>query len=212
MANEIREVFIGSSREGQKYAEELQKGLNTELIRYGLYCTLWKDPGTFILSHVTIENLYRKAIELSCSDGYAVMLVTPDDKIQIRNEIRYVPRDNVIFELGLFMGKLGRERTFCVIPSNVNIKMMSDWAGVTNATYKYQKRPKKTDILQFLSGSIQAIRLSIESIERPRTIVNSIKDAKVNPNVDNTSNIKNVLKEIECNFGTQDKYLKRRKF
>lgn len=200
MANEIREVFIGSSSEGIKYAEELQKGLNIELIRYGLHCTLWKDPRTFFLGHATIENLYRKAMELASSDGYAVMLVTPDDKIEIRNEIRYVPRDNVIFELGLFMGKLGRERTFCVVPSNVNIKMMSDWAGVTNATYKYQKKPRKTVMSQNLDGSIQAIRLAIENIERPRVIVNSLEDAKINPNIDNTSNIKNILQEIERNF------------
>ena len=47
-----------------------------------------------------------------------------------------VPRDNVIFELGLLMGALGRERVFILKPRNVDIRIPSDLLGVTWLDYK----------------------------------------------------------------------------
>ena len=202
MNEKKREVFIGSSKEGLKYAEALRQALDIELARYGLTCTLWKDEDVFFLGKTTIESLNRKAAELVNCNGYAIMLITPDDKIEIRGEEKFIPRDNVIFELGLFMGRLGRERTFCVAPSNVNIKMMSDWAGVTNATYRYQKRPRTASMRNYLDSSIHAIRTAIDSIERPRTIVNTLEDNHLVHNVDETRYTRNILQEIERNFGS----------
>jgi predicted nucleotide-binding protein len=45
------------------------------------------------------------------------------------------PRDNVIFELGLFMGALTRTRTFVLAPSQVDLKIPSDLLGVTFLRY-----------------------------------------------------------------------------
>src|SRR5205814_2018115 len=49
------------------------------------------------------------------------------------------PRDNVLFELGLFMGRLGRARTFLVHQSGVNIKIPTDLSGVTAAVYEWPR-------------------------------------------------------------------------
>ena len=49
------------------------------------------------------------------------------------------PRDNVVFEMGLFMGTLGRNHVICVRPENVELRILSDWKGMTDALYKYQR-------------------------------------------------------------------------
>jgi hypothetical protein len=45
------------------------------------------------------------------------------------------PRDNVMFELGLFMGRLSPGRTFAVCSDSPNLKLPSDLAGVTMARF-----------------------------------------------------------------------------
>jgi predicted nucleotide-binding protein len=46
-----------------------------------------------------------------------------------------VPRDNVVFELGLFIGALGRRRVFVVIPRGAEIKIPTDLLGLTPISY-----------------------------------------------------------------------------
>jgi predicted nucleotide-binding protein len=52
-----------------------------------------------------------------------------------RDEQEAVPRDNCIFELGLFMGALGRERSLIVKPRGADIKMPSDLLGIMPLEY-----------------------------------------------------------------------------
>jgi hypothetical protein len=68
-----------------------------------------------------------------------VLVLTPDDWTTSRGERALSPRDNVIFELGLFMGRLGRTRTFIVHQTGAQVKMPSDLAGVTTAQYDWPR-------------------------------------------------------------------------
>lgn len=45
---------------------------------------------------------------------FAILILTPDDTAVSGGRSKNVARDNVIFELGPFMGALGRDRTFVV--------------------------------------------------------------------------------------------------
>jgi predicted nucleotide-binding protein len=115
-------VFIGSSSEQLDVARELQVGLSHDpCVVY-----VWTD-GIFKASRVTIENLTR-TVEAS---DFAVLVVSPDDLVESRGVEAYGPRDNVLLELGLFMGGIGRERTFLVKQRGVDIKIPSDLLGVT---------------------------------------------------------------------------------
>lgn len=62
--------------------------------------------------------------------GFAVVLLTPDDVGAAKDEGDLKPRarQNVIFELGFFIGKLGRQRVCALHKGDVEIP--SDFAGV----------------------------------------------------------------------------------
>ena len=119
-------VFIGSSAEGHAIAEAIQVNLDR-----ACEVVIWSQ-GIFGLGGGTLETLVEKADEFD----FAVLVVTPDDMIHSRGAEQPSPRDNVLLELGLFMGKLGRTRTFVIFDRTAKIKMPSDMAGVTLADYQ----------------------------------------------------------------------------
>ena len=63
--------------------------------------------------------------------GFAVALLTPDDVGALKNEEKKLKpraRQNVVFELGYFLGRLGRKRVCALIKGNV--EPPSDYDGV----------------------------------------------------------------------------------
>lgn len=124
-------VFVGSSSEGIDIARNLVGALQRSNL-----CTvkLW-DNGFFQLSVSTVEALSRGA---QAAD-FAVLVVTPDDTITRRGESAMTPRDNVVFEAGLFVGALGIERTYLVVESTDKAPLLpSDLLGVTYAPFRRQ--------------------------------------------------------------------------
>jgi len=63
--------------------------------------------------------------------GFAVILLTPDDvgaAVGSPDGMQPRPRQNVIFELGYFIGRLGREHVCALIKGKLEV--LSDFAGV----------------------------------------------------------------------------------
>lgn len=120
-------IFIGSSKEGLQVAREIQAGFSHD----PFVKTVWTD-GVFGASTFPIDDLLNK---IRTSD-FAILVISPDDKILSREVEHDAPRDNVIFELGLCMGALSRERTFIVVPRGKDIKIPSDLLGLTSMNYK----------------------------------------------------------------------------
>lgn len=119
-------VFIGSSSEGLEIARAVQANLDD-----AAETTLWSQ-GVFGLSEGTLESL----VDRSQDFDFAILVLTPDDLIESRTKRAAAPRDNVLFELGLFTGCLGRQRTFVVHDRTAGLKLPSDLAGVTAATFQ----------------------------------------------------------------------------
>jgi predicted nucleotide-binding protein len=119
-------IFIGSSVENLSVAREIQLGFSHDK----MLVSVWTD-GVFKASKTAVESLLA-AVRAS---DFAIFLNTPDDIVVSRDIEIPAPRDNVVFELGLFMGLLGRERTFVVKPRGVAIKMPSDLLGFTPLEY-----------------------------------------------------------------------------
>jgi CRP/FNR family cyclic AMP-dependent transcriptional regulator len=119
--NKIPNVFICSSVENLGIAEQIQLGLQ----HHDSDIVIWTDQ-VFGLSRHTMEDLER---QLKAAD-FAIAIIADEDVVTARKKRKAAPRDNVIFELGLFMGQLGRERTVMVSPRGLNLKLPSDLNGL----------------------------------------------------------------------------------
>jgi predicted nucleotide-binding protein len=73
--------------------------------------------------------------------SFAVVILSPDDKGFLNDDspvnAHHRARQNVIFELGYFIGKLGRERVFPLYlnPPKGNLELPSDYSGVVYTEY-----------------------------------------------------------------------------
>lgn len=126
MTNLRPAVFVGSSAEGLPVARALQA-----LLDHDCEVTIWSQ-GVFSPGLSTLESL-TAAIRTS---DIAVVVVDADDIAVVRGEPRNVARDNVIFELGLSTGHLGRQRSFMVFDRTRPPDLPSDLLGVTPVTYQ----------------------------------------------------------------------------
>jgi len=121
-------VFIISSAEALEIARTIQNAFDHDPFNVAV----WTD-GVFRASHYSIESLERA---LDQSD-VAIAVAQPDDITESRGQRLATPRDNVIFELGFFMGRLGRHRALLVEPRGEEIKLPTDLAGINTITYRY---------------------------------------------------------------------------
>lgn len=117
-------VFIASSVEGLSVANAIN-----ECLDYDVELVHWKD--SFKLSSYTIDELMEK----SRTVDFAIFVFTPDDLSTIREQTHAIARDNVLFELGLFIGSLSRERCFIVKPRGVEMHFPTDLLGLTPADF-----------------------------------------------------------------------------
>ena len=120
-------LFVGCSTETLSLAQEIQTTLESDPI----VVKVWTD-GIFEASKFPIESLTRMLHRVD----FAALVLSPDDKVISRGSTTDAPRDNIVFELGLFMGALGRSRTFLICPNGIDVKVPTDLDGLTTIRYK----------------------------------------------------------------------------
>lgn len=89
--------------------------------------------GVFKASHYTLDVLEAQLDDVD----FAIAIAHADDVVISREEQWPAVRDNVIFELGMFLGRLGRRRAFLMEQRDANIQLPSDLAGLTTIPYRY---------------------------------------------------------------------------
>ncbi|MGA9536921.1 MAG: nucleotide-binding protein [Desulfobacterales bacterium] len=119
--SEAMRVFVASSSEQIEVAKSAAAALQSPQLE----AKVW-DEETFDFSDSYMESLET---ELERAD-FAVVVFTADDPANVRNKKVNLPRDNVIFELGLFTGRLGRKRCFFVIDAMSGTEVASDLSGI----------------------------------------------------------------------------------
>jgi predicted nucleotide-binding protein len=158
-------TFIGSSRE----AIELADAIHAQ-ISYYTQVTPWY-AGAFIGNEYTMESLER---ELDQHD-FGIFVFAPDDVALHRNQYVFITRDNTLFEMGLFWGRLRRNRVFAIVPDEVierddlaagetvtDFHLLSDLQGLTLLKYELRTDGK------FEAAVSVACRQMIKKIKEQR--------------------------------------------
>ena len=121
-------IFIGSSGEGLKIAYGIQENLEHDAL-----CQVWSQ-GIFELTGNALDNL----LEATTNFDFAIFVFQPDDLVKIRDSQYRVVRDNLIFELGLFISKLGKEKVFFLVPRNEkDLHLPTDLLGIQPGHYDH---------------------------------------------------------------------------
>ncbi len=95
---------------------------------------IWNE-GCFKVANYTLQDL-EAVVDNS---DFAIAIAHADDVVESRDSEWPAPRDNVVFELGLFMGRLGRARAILMEPRGQDVKLPSDMAGITTIPYRFEK-------------------------------------------------------------------------
>src|SRR5215510_5065286 len=144
-------MFLGSSAQQQTLLEALTRGLE-DVAQVEPWTTSF-NPGT---------NTLERLVELTRQVDFAVFLFAGDDwttkspsATDPSGSGQASPRDNVVFEAGLFGGVLGMRRTFILHASGA--KLPSDLLGLTCVRYAGEMTPSEMRSIN------QKIRKAIEN-------------------------------------------------
>jgi Predicted nucleotide-binding protein containing TIR-like domain len=146
-------VFIASSVEGLGIAYSIQGNLD-----YEVESTVWSQ-GVFGPSAIPIESLLE---QLNKSD-FGIFVFTADDVLRIRDSVQNAVRDNVLFEYGLFIGKLGRKRNFIVHSRDIqDFRWPTDLGGLTPVTFDSNRQDN--NLRAALGAACNEIREAIKAL------------------------------------------------
>jgi hypothetical protein len=147
-------IFIGSSSEALVAAQAVRSLLTADAC-----ITLWNE-GFFRQGYSFLETL---TTSLGSFD-FAILVATPDDLVITRGESLLSPRDNILFELGLFMGKLGRDRVWLIHPRDAQLKLPSDLLGVVTAPSDWPSEHNEHGIRYSLKQYMSALGPACDQI------------------------------------------------
>lgn len=151
-------IFIGSSKEGLKVANYVKHKFNEA----GFEPYVWTDD-IFKANNSTLETLLNEA---SLFD-FGIMIATKDDFLESKDETFETVRDNVIFEFGLFLGRLGVNRAFAL--QEKGAKLPSDLLGITIPRFEraepfdsnYNLNKEIDNIIKIINGKLNIGELGL---------------------------------------------------
>lgn len=119
-------AFVASSTKYREIAEIVQESLEREVD-----VTLWFQDFVSPSSYV-LDDLVRQLDDFDCG----IFVFAPEDPVTVGGTVQVAVRDNVLFEVGLFIGRLGKDRTFILAPRHApDMRTASDLLGLTTVQY-----------------------------------------------------------------------------
>ncbi len=126
-------MFLGSSTEALQIGYIIQQQLSADA-----RVSVW-NQGIFGLGSATLEQL----VAVTSAFDFAAFVFAADDTVLHHGRRHPVARDNVVLELGLFTGRLGRDRVFVVSQKCENsLRLPSDLDGVSRAHFEWPEEKK----------------------------------------------------------------------
>lgn len=139
-------LFIGSSFEEINTAKIVESILEKDFDVTIWNENLW-DKSVFKLNNNFLHDLLKAPLKFD----FGVIIGSPDDKVVVRGKEYLQARDNILFELGLFIGRLGIKRSFFLVHEDV--KDLSDLSGIFVSKFNEKNLADKVDEIKraFLS-------------------------------------------------------------
>lgn len=152
-------VFVGSSREQLPAARAIKRCLSGPAD-----VTVW-DENAFGLNESVFGGLLKAADEFD----FSVFVFNADDVANIRQEDVQTVRDNVVFELGLFTGRMGKDRTFWISAGGTSAPHIpTDLAGITHLVFERPLAPDPEALQAALAPACTRLREEMDRLG-PRT-------------------------------------------
>ncbi|WP_286849569.1 MULTISPECIES: CBASS system CD-NTase-associated NAD(+) hydrolase Cap12 [Sphingobacterium] len=118
-----KRIFIGSSSEQLTTLNEI-----VDLFGDRIECIPWTDA--FALNKSGLDSLIKQT---RLAD-FSILIATKDDLTRQRGESLTKPRDNVIFEFGLFLGAAGPEKCYLIAEEDTDLPTDLDGIAVAKFT------------------------------------------------------------------------------
>lgn len=118
-----KRVFIGGSSEELETAKIVKAILEKDFEVTIWNDTLWEKE-VFKLNNNFLSDLLKAPLKFD----FGVLIGTTDDKTLKRGTEVLTARDNIIFELGLFIGRLGLDK--CAFLVDEKVEIPSDFGGI----------------------------------------------------------------------------------
>lgn len=139
-----KRIFIGSSSEELGLANAAKAILERDF-----EVTIWNDSvwdsSIFKINNNFLNDLLRASLQFD----FGLLIGTTDDLVEYRGNIVLQPRDNVLFELGLFIGRLGISK--CAFVVDKELKILSDIFGITLARFEKNDTPSFVNAISKIS-------------------------------------------------------------
>ena len=142
-------IFIASSTKGLPVAEAVKSNFDKTAD-----VDIWTE-NIFALNKSALDTLINR----SSFYDFAIFVLTPDDEAIIKEKKQLIPRDNVIFEFGLFLGSIGPNRAFCIAEESVYI--LSDFTGISRPTYR-----SRSNLVAAVGDACSQIKRAMETTEK----------------------------------------------
>lgn len=143
-----KRIFIGSSSEELGTAKIVKSILDNDFDVVIWNESVW-NKSVFKINNNFLSDLLTATLKFD----FGILIGTPDDKLEYRGVEKLSARDNILFELGLFTGRLGLDK--CAFLIEESVKVPSDLGGITLAMYNKNTLSDKVEIIKqmFLNAS-----------------------------------------------------------